>query len=262
MTSYQSVAPVWRTSSINWCYALVLALCLALSACSTTGSLKSADGAGASQQSSADEQDSTGVNKDPFEGFNRVMFNFNTSVDQHVLKPAAEFYRAVTPSFVQTGISNFFGNIGDVWTAVNNMLQGNFVDGTNDVMRVAVNSTLGLGGLLDISTPAGLRRHKEDFGQTLGAWGVPAGPYLVLPLLGPSTLRDAVATPVDFAGDPWDYKRPMHVRNTGIVVKNVDLRASVLDAASLIQDAALDQYVFMRDAYLQRRENEIHPDKD
>lgn len=195
--------------------------------------------------------------KDPLENFNRTMFSFNDFVDQAALKPAATTYKSLLPSFVQTGIGNFFGNIGDVWTAVNNMLQGKFENGLSDVMRVAVNSTLGLGGLLDIGSEAGLTKHNEDFGQTLGTWGVRSGPYIVLPLLGSSTLRDSLALPVDFKGDPWGYKDPVRWRNTGTVVRVIDQRASVLDASDLIEAAAIDRYVFVRDAYLQRRESKI-----
>lgn len=194
--------------------------------------------------------------KDPFEGFNRAMFSFNDKVDQVALKPAAEAYSEM-PTFIQTGISNFFGNLGDVWTAVNNLLQGKFADGMSDVMRVAFNSTFGLGGLLDIGSEAGLVKHKEDFGQTLGVWGVGSGPYVVLPLLGSSTLRDTAALPVDFEGDVLAYVKPVDVRNVSAVVRVVDQRAALLGASTLIEEAALDRYVFVRDAYLQRRESTV-----
>lgn len=195
--------------------------------------------------------------KDPFEPYNRAMFKFNDTLDQAALKPAAQAYSHL-PSFVQTGVSNFFGNLADVWTAVNNLLQGKLGDGVTDVMRVAVNTTFGLGGLLDIASEAGMPKHKEDFGQTLGKWGVASGPYVVLPILGPSTLRDTIATPVDLSGDPWRYKEPVRWRNTGIVVRVVDQRAALLGASNLLEDVALDRYEFVRDAYLQRRESKIH----
>jgi phospholipid-binding lipoprotein MlaA len=196
--------------------------------------------------------------KDPLEGFNRVMFNFNDAVDQTAVKPAAQAYSAL-PTFLQTGVGNFFGNLGDVSTAINNFLQGKPADGLSDVMRVAVNSTMGLGGLLDIGTEAGLPKHKEDFGQTLGKWGVKSGPYIVLPLLGSSTLRDTVALPLDFQADPWwHYTRPVHIRNLGAVLRAIDQRAAVLEASNLIEEAALDRYVFVRDAYMQRRESKVH----
>lgn len=195
--------------------------------------------------------------KDPFEPFNRAMFSFNDAVDQAAVKPAAQAYSHL-PSFVQTGVGNFFGNLGDVWTAINDLLQGKVADGVTDVMRVAVNTTFGLGGLIDIGSDAGMTKHKEDFGQTLGKWGVGPGPYLVLPVLGSSTVRDTVATPLDIAGDPWHYKRPVRWRNTGTVLHAVDQRAALLDASNLIEAAALDRYEFVRDAYLQRRESKIH----
>jgi phospholipid-binding lipoprotein MlaA len=196
--------------------------------------------------------------KDPFEQFNRAMFEFNDAVDQAAVKPAAEVYRTVLPSFVQTGIYNFFGNLGDVSTALNNLLQGKLADGMSDVMRVAVNTMFGLGGLLDIGSEAGLAKHREDFGQTLGAWGLSSGPYVVLPVLGSSTLRDVGALPLDWAADPWRYTTPVNARNTGTVLRILDLRASVLDASNLIEEAALDRYQFVRDAYMQRRESKVN----
>ena len=196
--------------------------------------------------------------KDPLEGFNRTMFTFNDQVDQVALKPVAKAYRAVVPGFVQIGVGNFFGNLGDVWTGVNNILQGKVGDGVSDFMRFAVNTVLGIGGVLDISSAAGLPKHKEDFGQTLGKWGVGSGPYVVLPLLGSSTVRDTAALPLDFKGDLWSFKDPVSVRNTGTGIRLVDARASVLDATDLIEGAALDRYEFVRDAYLQRRESRIN----
>ena len=196
--------------------------------------------------------------RDPLEGFNRTMFTFNDKVDQVALKPAAKVYRAVLPQFVQTGVGNFFGNLGDVWTGVNNILQGKVGDGVSDFMRFAVNSTLGLAGLLDISSEAGLQKHKEDFGQTLGKWGVQSGPYLVLPLLGSSTIRDTAALPLDFKGDLWSYADPVRLRNSGTAVRLLDARASVLDASDLVEAAALDRYEFVRDAFLQRRESKVN----
>jgi phospholipid-binding lipoprotein MlaA len=195
---------------------------------------------------------------DPLEGFNRAMFTFNDGLDQAVLKPAATVYQNVLPSFVQTGIGNFFGNIGDVWTAVNNLLQGKVANGLSDVVRVTLNTTFGFGGLLDIGSEAGLQKHREDFGETLAVWGVGNGPYVVLPFLGSSTVRDTVALPFDFAGDLWTYQRPVWVRNSGSVVRVIDSRAAVLNASNLIEDAALDRYEFIRDAYLQRRANKIN----
>jgi phospholipid-binding lipoprotein MlaA len=194
---------------------------------------------------------------DPFESYNRSMFKFNDAVDNAVLKPVATAYKDTLPSFIQTGISNFFGNIGDVWTMVNNLLQGKVEYGLNDMMRVAVNTTMGFGGVLDIASEAGIQKHKEDFGQTLGKWGVASGPYVVLPLFGPSTLRDTAALPVNIYGDPWTYTTPVRVRNTGAVIRLVDQRAQLLGASNLLEEIALDRYIFIRSAYLQSRANDV-----
>jgi phospholipid-binding lipoprotein MlaA len=200
----------------------------------------------------------SGNPKDPYEGFNRKMFAFNDAIDQAALKPAATVYKNVLPSFVQTGVSNFFGNMADAWSGVNNLLQGKGHDGMSDITRFAVNSTIGLLGILDVASEAGLQKHNEDFGQTLGAWGVSPGPYLMLPLLGPSTVRDTAALPLDFLADPWAYKEPVGWRNVGIAVRAVDQRAAVLDASNLMEEAALDRYEFIRDGFLQRRQSRIY----
>jgi phospholipid-binding lipoprotein MlaA len=199
---------------------------------------------------------------DPFEKFNRSMFTFNDKVDQYALKPTATVYKRVLPSFVQTGVYNFFSNLADVWTAANNLMQGRVEDGVSDVMRFAINSTFGLGGLIDVGSDAGLPKHRQDFGATLGVWGVHSGPYVVLPLLGPSTVRDTAALPLDWKGDLWRYVDPVNVRNIGIGVRVVDMRAGVLDASNLIEDAALDRYEFIRDAYLQRRASKISSSRE
>lgn len=221
---------------IKTCFTALLAAAI-LSGCATSGN--------------------PGTSKDPFEKFNRAMFTFNDTVDQAAIKPAAMTYKDVLPNFVQTGIGNFFGNIGDVWTAINNLLQGKAADGLTDIMRVALNTTFGLAGVIDIGSEAGLMKHKEDFGQTLGVWGVKPGPYVVLPVYGSFTMRDALAFPLDFLADPWGYVYPATVRNVGTAVRLVDKRAVVLDASDLIEEAALDKYVFVRDAYLQRRQGQI-----
>jgi phospholipid-binding lipoprotein MlaA len=195
--------------------------------------------------------------KDPFEKFNRAVFTFNDAVDRTALKPAATAYKKATPVFVQTGVNNFFGNLSDLWSSANNFAQLKGRDGMNDFTRFAVNSTLGLVGVLDIATPAGLRKHNEDLGQTLGYWGVPSGPYLMLPLLGPSTVRDTAVLPGDWWGDAWTHVNDIPWRNSGIVLRAVDQRASVLDASNLLEDAALDRYEFIRDGYLQRRSSKV-----
>ncbi|SNT03980.1 phospholipid-binding lipoprotein MlaA [Noviherbaspirillum humi] len=194
--------------------------------------------------------------RDPLENFNRAMFNFNDRLDDVALRPAAEGYSKL-PSMVRTGVNNFFGNLGDVWTAVNNLLQGKIGDGVSDVMRFAVNTTFGLGGLLDWGTEMGITKHKEDFGQTLGTWGVKPGPYVVLPVFGSSTIRDSAALPVDLTADPLNYISSGGHHAAGIGLRIVDVRAGLLDASNLLEEAALDRYEFVRDAYLQRRESTI-----
>jgi phospholipid-binding lipoprotein MlaA len=194
---------------------------------------------------------------DPFEKFNRSMFAFNDAVDQHALKPAATVYKSVTPSFVQTGVNNFFGNLADVWSSANNLMQGKGEAGMSDFARVMINTSFGIGGLFDVASEAGLPKHTEDFGQTLGYWGVPSGPYLMLPILGPSTVRDTAGLPLDIAADPWFHVTPLSYRNVGTVVRVVDERAVLLDASNLLEEAALDRYEFIRDGYLQRRQNKI-----
>jgi len=195
--------------------------------------------------------------RDPIEGWNRGVFTFNDTVDKYALKPVATAYKNVLPSFVQTGVHNFFGNLTDVWSAANNLLQGKGEAGVQDITRFTINSTFGIAGLIDIAGPAGLPKHNEDLGQTLGHWGVPSGPYLVLPLLGPSTLRDTAALPGDWYGDIWTHKTPVNVRNIGTGVKAIDARATLLDASDLVEGAALDRYEFIRDGFLQRRESQV-----
>ena len=195
--------------------------------------------------------------KDPMEPLNRAVFKFNDTVDQVALKPAATAYKRVTPSFVQTGVNNFFGNLSDIWTGLNNLMQGKGEAGMSDLTRVSLNSTFGLLGLLDIASEAGLKKHNEDFGQTLGYWGVPSGPYVMLPLLGPSTVRDTSGLPLDMAADVWRLKDPTHVRNIGAGVRVIDQRATILDASNLMEEAALDRYEFIRDGFLQRRQGQV-----
>ncbi len=195
--------------------------------------------------------------KDPLEGFNRPVFAFNDAIDKHALKPAATAYKKVLPSFVQTGINNFFGNLSDVWSSANNLMQGKGEAGMSDFTRVMMNTTFGIGGLFDVASEAGLQKHNEDFGQTLGYWGVPSGPYVMLPLLGPSTVRDTAALPLDMAADPWNQYNNVGYRNVGTVTRVVDQRAVLLDASNLMEEAALDRYEFIRDGYLQRRQSKI-----
>ena len=200
----------------------------------------------------------TGPNpRDPFEPFNRKMMQFNEGVDAVALKPAATVYRQVLPPIVRTGVSNFFGNLGDVWSSVNSLLQLHLQDAAENFMRFNVNTLFGLGGILDIASELHIERHKEDFGQTLGRWGMPSGPYLVLPLLGSSTVRDTLALPVDRQADPVHYVDSGGERNSLYVLRAVDIRSNLLRASSVLDEAALDKYSFTRDAYLQRRRAQI-----
>jgi len=195
---------------------------------------------------------------DPFEPFNRGVTSFNDTVDEAVLVPVATAYQRVLPSMVRTGVSNFFGNLGDVWSFANSVAQLKLQNSAETFMRVNVNTFFGLGGLLDIATEAGIDRHEEDFGQTLGRWGVGSGPYVVLPLLGPSTLRDTAALPVDRAGSVLGNMNDVAWRNSLSVLEAVDTRAKYLRAGRLLDDAALDKYTFTRDAYLQHRQNDVY----
>jgi len=204
---------------------------------------------------------STADPRDPFERYNRAMFSFNQTVDDKVLKPVATGYVNVIPSMIRTAIGNFFGNIGDVWTAVNNYLQGKPREGTSDVARVVLNSTFGIVGLIDVATPAGLVQHGEDFGQTLGVWGVKSGPYLILPILGASTVRDGLARTLDLYADPITQIDSARVQNSARALRLVDDRAALLDSTRMMEDAALDPYLFVRDAYLQRRESRVRDGK-
>jgi len=196
--------------------------------------------------------------RDPWEGYNRSMTRFNDSVDRAVLKPVATAYTKVVPSPVRTGVSNFFGNLGDVWSFVNNLLQANVEGALHSFWRVAVNTTLGLGGILDPASEMRLDRHRKDFGTTLGRWGVPPGPYLVLPLLGPSTLRDTAALPVDTLGSPTGRIQDVPVRNSLYLLGGINTRAQLLGATNLRDQAALDPYSFTRDAFLQKRRNDVY----
>lgn len=196
--------------------------------------------------------------KDPLEPLNRGVQTVNEQVDKYALKPVATVYADYVPSPVRTAVGNFFSNMSDVYSAANNLLQGKPSRAAEDTMRVAINSVLGIGGLIDIATPAGLPKYKEDFGQTLGVWGVPSGPYLVLPLFGPSTVRDTGGMLVDRLMDPSAYIYPVWARNTAAGVRIVDGRSQLMGASNLIEAAALDRYAFLRDSYMQRRQYLIY----
>ena len=190
---------------------------------------------------------------DPLEPYNRAVTTFNERVDDAVLKPVATLYRDVAPQPVRTGVHNFFGNLGDAWSFVNSLLQLRGREAYESLVRFNVNTVFGLGGVLDIASDMGLPRHKQDFGLTLGRWGVPTGPYLVLPLLGPSTVRDTAALPADWWGDAVRQVDPTSARASLVGLRIVDKRASLLRAGSVLDGAALDSYTFTRDVFLKVR---------
>jgi phospholipid-binding lipoprotein MlaA len=219
----------------------VLALCL-LAGCATTGA-----------QSNP---------RDPWEGLNRHTEAFNEGLDNVVLKPVATLYREKVPPLVRTGVSNFFGNMGDAWSAVNSLLQFHLQDAEENFARFHVNTMFGVLGIFDVASDLNIERHREDFGQTLGRWGVPAGPYLVLPLLGPSTLRDAAALPVDWRYDIISSFGAHSAADVAYALRLVDARSNLLRVSNVLEEAALDRYSFTRDAYLQRRRAEVFDHDD
>nr|WP_231970126.1 VacJ family lipoprotein [Polynucleobacter necessarius] len=201
--------------------------------------------------------------QDPWESFNRSVFEFNEGLDAYLLKPVVAGYRFVLPEFVLEGIYNFFSNYNDIYTALYNLLQGKPDYAFNDLMRVVVNTTMGLGGLLDIATPGGLEKHKEDWGQTLGVFGVPSGPYVVLPFFGPSNVRDTVGIVADLESDYLLRLLPdVALRNSLTWLRVVNARNTYYEAGDLLDGAAIDKYSFMRDAYIQRRAYQINEGRD
>jgi phospholipid-binding lipoprotein MlaA len=197
-------------------------------------------------------------NPDPWEGLNRKTYAFNDALDRAVLKPLAVGYQKVTPAFAQEGVNNFFDNLEDIGTSLNNFLQGKPKEGLSDAGRFLANTVLGVFGLWDVATPMGLEKHYEDFGQTLGVWGVAAGPYLVLPLLGPSSARDGPARLVSPEWYYTDYINPERLYWGLWAFEKVRTRANLLKSESILDQAALDKYTFIRDAWLQRRQNQVY----
>lgn len=195
--------------------------------------------------------------KDPLEPMNRSISRFNDSLDENVLKPVATSYQDVTPDLVQKGVRNVFNNLSDIWSTVNNGLQLKGRDTAESLMRSVVNTVFGIYGIFDVATEIGLQRHPEDFGQTLGVWGVPNGPYVVLPLFGPSTLRDTAGMQVDTSADFVRNLDHIPTRNSAMTLRVVDKRANLLNASNLLSEAAIDKYSFTRDAYLQYRRNQV-----
>lgn len=196
--------------------------------------------------------------RDPWEGFNRGVYRFNETVDEAVAKPVATAYRDVVHSEIRDRVRNFFSNIGDVFIGVNNALQGKLYESLEDFARVTFNTTFGLLGIHDVASDMGIEKHNEDFGQTFGRWGAGDGPYLVLPILGSSTVRDGFGTALDIAADPLGEVRPINLRNSLVALRLTGVRADLLDASRILEQAALDKYVFQRDAYLQRRRSLIY----
>jgi phospholipid-binding lipoprotein MlaA len=220
---------------------LLLVLLLALGGCATTGEARNP--------------------RDPWEPFNRHAYTFNEGLDRILLRPVATLYRDKVPPLMRTGVSNFFGNLSDGWSAVNSLLQWRLPEFEENLARFHINSMFGVFGIFDVASELNIERHKEDFGQTLGRWGVPAGPYLMLPFLGPSTLRDAAALPLEWRYDIVRRYWPAESREMVGAVRVVDKRANLLRVGNVLEEAALDKYSFTRDAYLQRRRAEIN-DRD
>lgn len=217
-----------------WAVAIVLILVAALSGCATTNA------------------------RDPLEPFNRTVYSFNEVVDDVVMEPLARGYRAVLPAFARTGVRNFFSNLDDVTVFINNLLQFKVAHAASDLGRFLINSTAGVLGLVDVATHVGLEKHNEDFGQTLGRWGIGTGPYLVLPLLGPSSVRDGVGRLVDVQTDLVWQINDISTRNILLGTRAVSLRTQLLDSEKILETAALDPYSFIREAYLQRRRNLVY----
>jgi phospholipid-binding lipoprotein MlaA len=199
-----------------------------------------------------------GTPNDPLEDFNRSVFSFNEGVDVAVLKPVATAYEKVVPQFVRTGVDNFFANLDDAWSAVNLMLQAKPRPGLETGMRFVFNSTFGIGGLIDIAGDIGMERRSEDFGQTLGHWGVGPGPYLILPILGPSTVRDSASLVADFRVAPSAWFQTTAGQWSLSILQVVSTRARLLSATRTIDDIALDKYLLIRDGFLVRRLNQVY----
>ena len=196
---------------------------------------------------------------DPLERYNRAMFSFNESLDRNVMIPVAKGYNYVMPGFANTGVTNFFSNLDDIVVFFNSLLQLKVGEAIHTSARIVWNTTAGLLGFIDVATSFDLPKKNEDFGQTLATWGVPSGPYFVLPFLGPSTVRDGLGVPVDwFLFDPVFQDKELKVTLTALVIRFTDKRADLLTATDIIDTAAPDKYAFMRDAYLQHRRNLIH----
>lgn len=230
---------------------LVLAWAVLLTGCATTTATSASGGASAAAPSAT-------AKIDPWERWNRRVFRFNDKVDETFLKPIATTYTKVVPEPARRGVNNFFGNFSDMWSAVNNLLQGKFRNSLQDVVRVGTNTLFGLGGFLDVASEFGADRQGEDLGQTLGRWGMAPGPYVVWPILGPSSVRESIALPLDAQVSPAlaMHHNTAKLATTGL--QAVNTRANLLGATGMLNDIALDRYAFVRDAYLQRRRSLVY----
>jgi len=223
---------------------LVLVWTAAMQGCATTGGK------------------TAGQRLDPWEHWNRKVFSFNEKLDAEVLKPVAQTYSDVVPRPVRRGVDNFFGNVADAWSAINNFLQGKFDNGFRDVIRVGTNTVFGLGGVFDVATEFGVDHQYEDFGQTLGHWGFGPGAYVVWPVLGPSSVRESFAMPLDLAASPALLISDGAVKWEITTLQFINKRANLLGATAVLDDIALDKYTFVRDAYLQRRRSLVKDGSD
>lgn len=230
----QSPCRAWFERASRWS---VLAVIVLLQACATVGNPDP---------------------RDPMESLNRGVFKFNDALDRAVIKPVAIAYRDVLPHWMRTGVGNFFNNLEDLWSGVNNALQLRVQDTADSFGRVMINTTMGLGGLLDIASEMDMERHPANFGLTLGRWGVGPGPFVVIPFLGSSTLRDTAAMSVDIKGSLVRHVDDGATRDTLTLLNLIDTRATYLKAGEVVEEAALDKYSFTRDAYLQRRRNQVY----
>lgn len=252
-----------QNQSRYWALATLLSTVLLFQGCATRstpqagGSLPAGTSAAALER--ATRQDNPA---DPFESFNRSVFRFNEAVDRAFLKPVATVYREVLPRPVRTGVTNFFGNIQDLWSGVNNLLQAKPAYAMDSFFRVSVNTFWGIGGIFDVASDMRIPKHSEDFGQTLGYWGMNTGPYVVLPLLGPSSLRDSLALIVDSKGNVVAQSSDVALRNSLTGLNVIDVRSNLLRANEVLGEAALDKYSFARDTYLQRRQSLVGSRKE
>lgn len=198
---------------------------------------------------------------DPFESYNRAMFSFNDNLDEYILRPVSEGYDKILPSPIKTGVSNFFSNLGDIFVIINDLLQFKFTQAIGDTSRFILNTTMGFGGLIDVATPIGLPKHDEDFGQTFATWGIPQGPYVILPFFGSRTLLGTGGFVIESVFDPVYNIEKTDTLYATASLRFIDARYNLLDESRIVDQAALDKYSFVRDAYLQHRKNLIYDGK-